>query len=161
MSYSCNRFFLFSSVSMSSDTSSPKPVCAIVVGKLSIESSYAKNEERDAEERFDTVQYFILPNAIWRIRTFALDNDIHVSVAELDEEQPLENSVDRVVESTKRSYEDVWDDISVFYSPSATAEALQELFETGDMTGSIEGNDQEMLFWNPDGATYKTISQPE
>src|SRR5690242_14872900 len=53
---------------------------SLLVARLTVASSYVRNVERPAGAAFDTIQYY-LPDAgpaVFRIRTFAVDHDIHV-----------------------------------------------------------------------------------
>jgi hypothetical protein len=51
----------------------------LVVFTLAIKSSYAQNVELDASaEEFDTVQFYYAGADCWRIKTFAVDQDVHV-----------------------------------------------------------------------------------
>lgn len=58
----------------------PESIDLLIVAPLTVSSSYGQNVEEPAGESFDTVQFF-LPDggdAVYRVRTFALDHDIHV-----------------------------------------------------------------------------------
>src|SRR5207245_4972487 len=50
----------------------------LVLAVLSVQSSYRNNTEKPASDVCDTVQWWITPDNTWRIKTFALDHDIHV-----------------------------------------------------------------------------------
>ena len=49
----------------------------LIIGVLTVESSYAQNSERPSRGVPDTVQFWIDPGGAWRIRTYAIDHDIH------------------------------------------------------------------------------------
>src|SRR5262245_21305082 len=49
----------------------------LIIGILTIESSYAQNTERPSRGVPDTLQFWIAPDRAWRIRTYATDHDIH------------------------------------------------------------------------------------
>jgi hypothetical protein len=50
----------------------------LVLAILTTESSYAQNVERAATAVPDTIQFWLTPEKQWRIRTYAIDHDIHV-----------------------------------------------------------------------------------
>lgn len=50
----------------------------LVIFFLSVQSSYAENTEADAtEDAFDTVQFYESERGSWRIKTYAVDQDVH------------------------------------------------------------------------------------
>lgn len=49
----------------------------LIVFRLSFESSYAQDFERAGGKRFDTVQWWIGKAGAWRVKTYAIDSDIH------------------------------------------------------------------------------------
>src|ERR1044071_3666270 len=50
----------------------------LVLFTLAIRSSYSRNLEVDAtESEFDTVQFFCSGGDSWRIKTYAMDEDVH------------------------------------------------------------------------------------
>ena len=51
--------------------------CTLIVGVLTIESSGALEVERPAETVSDSVQFWIAPTRRWKIRTYAIDRDVH------------------------------------------------------------------------------------
>src|SRR5689334_5838318 len=50
----------------------------LIVAVLTVESSYLQEVERPAKNVPDTVQFWFAPDSKWRIKTFAIDHDIHV-----------------------------------------------------------------------------------
>ena len=49
----------------------------LVLAILTVESSYVQEIERPATRVPDTVQFWFAPESDWRIKTFAIDHDIH------------------------------------------------------------------------------------
>ena len=45
---------------------------------LNVESSYAQNIERPRETHPDTIQFLWVDGEAWRIKTYAVDRDVHV-----------------------------------------------------------------------------------
>src|SRR5262245_27463945 len=52
----------------------------LLVARLTVCSSYGRNVQHEAGQRFDTVQFHVPEQGevLFRIRTFALDDDSHV-----------------------------------------------------------------------------------
>ena len=131
----------------------------LFVVQLSVQSSYAEDDELPADPiRFDTVQWWLGPARVWRIRTFAIDEDIHLHAVQGPHADVLE--VART--STRNNYADVWarDALIRFADyrdePAVTAE-LRSALERG----TLEVTDElDLAFWNPTGARYRTKSQP-
>src|SRR4051812_9427979 len=50
----------------------------LILAILTVESSYLQEVEHPAKTVPDTVQFWFAPDSQWRIKTFAIDHDIHV-----------------------------------------------------------------------------------
>src|SRR5216684_2122170 len=50
----------------------------LVLALLTVESSYTQNIERPASKTPDTLQFWIAPDGTWRIKTYAIDEDVHI-----------------------------------------------------------------------------------
>ena len=51
----------------------------LVLFLLSIKSSYVNDDESEAtDEQFDTIQFVQTDKGTWRIKTFAVDEDVHL-----------------------------------------------------------------------------------
>jgi uncharacterized protein YndB with AHSA1/START domain len=132
------------------------PVFTLVVAILSIESSYARNLEQPAQSVPDTVQFWFAPDSQWRVRTYALDHDIHVH------SMPGKRlDTDWARSHIERHYSDVHPRIIVlsFRDPHDSKE-VQSLLSQHGLTGKLEVAPQGFAFYNPDGATYRTESEP-
>lgn len=131
----------------------------LIVGQLDIQSSYLRNEELPATtERFDTVQWWIGPTVAWRIRTFAIDLDIHLHRLE-----PSEELIDRALASTNANYSDVLQflvriDLTDYTNENQVA---AELSSALGAPGLELAPDLDMGFWNPGASHYSTQSSPE
>ena len=72
----------------------------LIVGRLTVQSSYLRNEETAATpDRFDTVQWWLGGPRGWRIRTYAADLDIH-----LHRFDPVADVADFAVRSTAANW---------------------------------------------------------
>jgi hypothetical protein len=128
----------------------------LVIARLSISSSYGQDVERPADDAFDTVQFY-LPSerdAVYRIRTFALDHDIHVHRISWTSDQPT----DFIQAHLDRTYGDV---LAGVETVELTQLSTQDLVAAGFTSGELETvGDGGYRFWNPDGGDYTTRSEP-
>ena len=129
----------------------------LIVAILEVRSSYIEDRQEPAErETPDTVQWWVAPDLTWRIRTFAIDHDLHLHhVNGGDPDVYMEHTredFDGLVRAMHRfdfeNYEDA-------------AEVGRTLSEAG-LRPDLEIADQHgFAFWNPDQGVYKTRSYPE
>ena len=130
----------------------------LVIYALSIQSSYAEDAEAPADEdAFDTVQFFIGPETSWRIRTFSIDEDVHVY--SLGATQP--DTLDTVRASTDKTYGDVIAATHVFSSNEGTAGLKKELAASALGASVEESTRHGFIFWVPEGTEYRTRTTPE
>lgn len=130
----------------------------LVVYLLSIQSSYAEDSEGPADEdTFDTVQFFIGIDAAWRIRTFSIDEDVHVYSLGT----PSTDTLQTISDSTEKTYGDVIAARHVFTSDEGIAGLKKEL-AASDLGDSVEESRRHaFIFWVPEGTEYRTRSTPE
>jgi hypothetical protein len=130
----------------------------LVVATLTVQSSYKDNVEKPAGRVPDTIQWWITPDTMWRIKTFAIDHDIHIYSLE----KSPGDAIQVATENTKKHYGDVLGDLHVIEiadvtDPAAIAAALSK----AGLSNQLEASPQGFAFWNPDNAKYTTQSQPE
>lgn len=132
--------------------------CTLIVFALSIQSSYAEDSEADADEDgFDTVQFFIGPETAWRMRTFSIDEDVHVY--SLGATRP--DTIESVCASTERTYGDVIAARHEFRSDKGI-EGLKEALAASELGATVEESARHgFIFWVPEGTEYRTRSTPE
>ncbi|MFL6550895.1 MAG: hypothetical protein ACJ8OJ_19550 [Povalibacter sp.] len=132
--------------------------CVLVVFTLNIQSSYQNDTEAEAdEETFDTVQFFIAPQTAWRIRTFSVDEDVHVY--SLGDAGP--DTLETVTTSTQRTYGDVIADKTIF-SSTGGLEGIRKALEEHDWSPTLKESKQHgFAFWVPEGSDYRTRSTPQ
>lgn len=133
----------------------------LVLGVLSIESSYIQDTERPAQGVPDTVQFWIGPDRAWRIRTYAIDHDIHPhSVGNLWQlkDRPIEFASDHI----KKIYGDVLTSLVVLEVADVNdSDAVGKLLKSNQLQGSLEIAKSGFAFWNPDDGVYKSQSRPK
>lgn len=130
----------------------------LLVFRLTIQSSYADNVEQEADDRhFDTLQWWFSDNETWRIRTFAVDQDIHPHriAGPIAEELALEN--------TRKHYGDVIASAFVLEFEDVTDRAeVSEVMEAFGGADALEiaRNHKGFAFWNPFQVRFSSKTQP-
>lgn len=129
----------------------------LIIFVLTIQGSYVQNVEAAAVgSNADTVQFFIEPNQAWRIKTFAMDQDVHVYSLGVSK-----GSIESlVVESTERTYGDVIAKKYVIRSKKGI-EGLKEELKNVGLNQSLEVSKSGFAFWVPENTKYRSKSQPE
>jgi hypothetical protein len=134
--------------------------CTLLVAVLTIQSSYLKNFERpvsDGVQTPDTVQWWIAPTGTWRIKTFAIDHDIHTY--RIGATDPNFENVAQA--NTLKHYGDVIFKMQSFeFADCAVGERESKAFTDAGFKPNFQMESERYLFWNPDGGSYKTISEP-
>ena len=146
----------FASMSPAPQTKAPTRG-TLVLGILTIESSYAKNTERSACGASDTLQFWLSPDKAWRIKTFATDHDIHAhSLGNLGR-RPTELAREHI----KKHYGDVLASIVVLDFPDLTdTHAVQRVLTQHKLKGHLEVAKMGFAFWNPDDGQYESKTTP-
>jgi hypothetical protein len=133
----------------------------LIVALLTIQSSYAKELEQPASGVPDTVQFWITPTSQWRIRTYAMDHDIHVySLGAAPDKEKV--TPEFAVEHIKKHYADVTASLVeiTFNDPTDTKEVERVLAEHR-LTGTLEVSKSGVAFYDPDRARYRSQSTPK
>ena len=133
----------------------------LVLAILTTESSYKSELERPATLVTDTSQFWFGLESTWRIRTYAIDHDIHIySLGKRNDGSsflPTEAEI-----HLKKIYGDILQDIFVikFGDPNNTVE-VEKVLDYYDLKGSLEVSENGVAFYNPDRVKYKTQTQPK
>jgi hypothetical protein len=127
----------------------------LVVFRLAVKSSYAQNVELDAsDEEFDTVQFYCGGGDCWRIKTFAVDQDVHVwNIGK------VEDLVAMARTNTEKHYGDVLSEGYILKSNSGLDGIRLELTDRG-LDAHLEEAKAGFAFWTPEGTTYRSKSRP-
>ncbi len=129
----------------------------LLIFKLLVQSSYAENTERGADGgNFDTVQWWFGATETWRVKTFAIDSDIHPHrIAD-----PVEVAV--AIENTMKHYGDVIAErhLITFTDPSDGAEVEERMQDLGGAAALEIALDGRFGFWNPDRRKYSSRTTP-
>ena len=132
----------------------------LVLAILTTESSYAQEVERSATDIPDTIQFWIAPDSDWRIRTYAVDHDIHVyKVGPRPDGSRL--TADQAAEHNAKHYGDITAKAVTlhFTDPGHEDEVRRVLAENG-LAGVLEVGRGGVAFYNPDRGEYRTKSTP-
>ena len=128
----------------------------LIIFILSIGSSFIDNKEIDNFKFFDVIEFWITNNEAIRIKTYAVDADIHVHQWKHDDFDKTKNLA---FENTFTNYGDVILEKHVLElsGDESEIEIINKL-DSINLKGSIEF--KSFPFWNPDGRQYKTVSKP-
>lgn len=129
----------------------------LIVFRLSIKSSYTDDVEEPADAAdYDTLQWWLDETGCWRVRTYAMDDDIHFYLIE----RPI-GAVEAIAAS-RRHYGDVIGDF--FQVDLDNAQDRDELeVKLADLGGaeSLEfALGGRLAYWNFDARRYRTKSVP-
>jgi hypothetical protein len=136
-------------------------VFTLVVALLSVQSSYAQDVEKPAASVPDTIQFWFPPAAQWRVRTYAIDHDIHVyNLGASPEKERV--TPDFAIEHIKKHYADVTVSLLVltFVDPRDQDE-VQRVLRAHGLKGKLEVSKSGIAFYNPDGGIYRSKSTPK
>jgi hypothetical protein len=129
----------------------------LLVYFLSVESSYAQNVERAATSAQDTVQFLLAAGSAWRIKTFAIDSDVHIwSLGPMDQVsfEALAHS------NTAKNYGDVLQR-TVYLKGSPDLQSLTLAAANAGIGGFIEVDSTGTHgFWAPVAGAYQTRTTP-
>ncbi|HET9985566.1 MAG TPA: hypothetical protein VFQ38_18335, partial [Longimicrobiales bacterium] len=125
----------------------------LVVGLLTVCSSYAAEREEAADGRPDTIQWYLGPTESWRVRTYALDHDIHVHRTD---DMPAD-PVAFVRAHVEKHYGDVLDRLVVLELPAdTTPDSARAILAAAGLPGVLEVARAGFAFVNPDAGTYRS-----
>ncbi len=127
----------------------------LVVALLSTESSYKSEIERPATSLEDTIQFAIAAEP-WRIRTYAIDHDIHIyAIGARLEVRSAEAHIDKHYgDILKKRY------TLKFKNPKDSKEVARVLMDAG-LKGTLVVAPAGFAFYNPDRQQYRTQSEPK
>lgn len=137
-------------------TVSPMPG-RLMLAILNVRGSYLSDCEDSADDDAvtDTLQWWIAKPTAWRIRTYALDRDIHTHF--LTTSPNLEQLA---IGWTWKHYGDIVRRLNVFPVADATDRgAVEAMFREAHLAPHFDLAPN-FLFWKPEDARYRTQSTP-
>lgn len=134
---------------------------SLVVAVLTVKSSYLREVAEyldDATDIPDTLQWWITSHCAWRIRTFALDHDIHTHSVE-------RGGPDLVAVANANNLKHYGDIIGaqhvMEFQDCTDLKEVRMAFKEVGLAPRLEVADGRFAFWKPDEARYHTQSQPK
>jgi len=132
----------------------------LLLALLSVRSSYLRGIETavdNADEVPDTLQWWFGDGGWWRIRTYALDHDIHA--------YQIANSLQTALELAKKNNRDHYGDIIqshhlIHFVDCANPAEVDAEFGRIGLVPRVEIVIAQFAFWKPDEAEYSTKSNP-
>lgn len=133
----------------------------LVLAVLTIKSSYSQNVElavSEANDVPDTVQWWLGGGGCWRLRTYAIDHDIH--------SYQIGNSSQTTLELAQTNNQKNFGDIIrahhvIHFVDCADPSELAAEFGRIGLCPRLEISPGRFAFWKPDDAVYSTKSRPE
>lgn len=131
----------------------------ILIFFLNIESSYIQASETTVDGYGDTVQWVIREDMMWRIRTFAVDEDVHVY--QIDRRGKTRDALIEIAsQNTLKHYRETITDELLINSETGVAGILEQLKAEG-IDSRLNEDVSGLVFWSPDGSKYSTKSEPK
>ncbi|MDH5452383.1 MAG: hypothetical protein OEX14_03425 [Paracoccaceae bacterium] len=131
----------------------------LIIFFLSIESSYIQNKEVEVEGFADTTQWVVRGDDMWRIKTFAIDKDVHVFKINHDGKSP-EDLIKIARLNTLKHYGEVVSDELILNTEDGVAGLRIEMAAIG-LDAHLNESGDGFVFWSPDGTKYSSKSKPE
>jgi hypothetical protein len=133
----------------------------LVLAVLNVKSSYLREVEEpldNADDVPDTLQWWIGEDVVWRIKTFALDHDIHTySIG-----QGGPDFVALAQANNLKHYGDVIASQHVIEFQDCTdPKEVRRAFKRVGLVSRLEVAEGRFAFWKPDKVKYRTQSQPK
>ena len=131
----------------------------LIIFKLKIKSSYNQNIEQPADKSFDTLQFFVHDQTILRIKTYAIDHDIHIHAVNL-RDGSVEKTIEILVASTNIHYGDAVDKmVELDIKDLNDHEGIKAMLTKEGLSPYLE-TPKDFIFWNPDNKKYQNQSNP-
>lgn len=133
----------------------------IILAPLLTKGSY--KEQRDIpldnlEDNFDTIQWFINDEIVLRIRTFALDYDIHIYKLR----KPSLDFVEFAIQDNHKTYGDIiHKQHAHILDGLPTIDKGNSLLRWIDLPGKFLPLFESYIYWSPNGEDYHTQSNPD
>lgn len=132
----------------------------LLLALLSVKSSYSREIEtalENTDDVPDTLQWWFGDGGCWRLRTYALDHDIHA--------HQVANSLQTTLELAKKNNHDNYGDIVksqylVHFVNCTNQAELEAEFGRIGLVPRVEIVAGQFAFWKPDEAAYSTKSTP-
>lgn len=132
----------------------------LLLAVLSVKSSYLRNLEvplQDLRDVPDTLQWWFGEGGCWRIRTYALDHDIHTYEIGKSPQTTLELAL----ENNQRHYGNIIAaQHEIHFADCNNRLEVEAEFARIGLVPRIEIAPDRFVFWEPDDGAYSTKSTP-
>jgi hypothetical protein len=132
----------------------------LVLAILAVRSSYGQRIEvrlGDSKDIPDTLQWWIAASGTWRIRTYAIDHDIHTHQVDGKPDDLLVLAS----EGNRKHYDDVLGAEHVLqFSDCNDRSEVQAKFRAVGLEPRLEIAAGRFAFWKPDDLRYSTKTAP-
>jgi hypothetical protein len=133
----------------------------LLLAVLNIMGSYSREVENpleSADDIPDTLQWWFGESGCWRIRTYALDHDVHAF--------QIGNSLRTTLELAEKNNRDNYGDIIatqhvIHFVNCANRVELEAEFGRIGLVPRLQFDLSRFVFWKPDDAEYLTKSSPK
>jgi len=125
---------------------------------LNIESSYLNDIERNASSPADTIQFMLIDGEAWRIKTYAVDHDVHVWNLGLMEAAKFNETA---VNNTAKHYGDVLSKKLTLQTKNGFEGLRKELIDSGLAQNLEIPKSKKFAFWVSEPNIYKSKSTPK
>jgi len=129
----------------------------LIVGLLKTESSYKSEIERPSTVVEDTIQFSFSATGTWRIRTYAIDHDIHIhsidggAIDEIFAETHIDKHYDEILKARH----------TLKLKNVNDSEEVSRVLRSAGLPGMLEMAPAGFAFYNPVRRDYRTQSEPE
>jgi hypothetical protein len=131
----------------------------LVLSILSIRSSYALQTEttiQSGSDVPDTLQWWIGTDQVWRVKTYAIDHDIHTHSVAM-----IPDMVKFAITNNAKHYGDVIASSHVLdFNDCADPREVEEVFRRTGVEPRLELAPGRFAFWKPDDAKYSSKTEP-
>ena len=128
---------------------------------LNVGSSYQEAREvpiSSENDVPDTVQWWISDAGSWRIKTYAIDHDIHTFRLEVNSNNLLDvarsNTASHYGDVTAHHYE-------IFFEDTGDPQLIERALRAHNLEPRLEVAENRFVFWKPDEQRYQTQSTPD
>jgi hypothetical protein len=131
----------------------------LIISILSVESSYKKNKEIKAIKHHDILQWWVTNSGASRIKTYSLDQDIHIYY--INKPNEFENLIKLAKSNNQKHYSDIIIKNYEFkIEKGMKLSEFNNLLKTSKLNPHSELFNNNHLIWLPDNREYKTITTP-
>jgi hypothetical protein len=132
----------------------------LLLATLTVRGSYGRDIELPLTSEADvpdTLQWWIAAAGAWRIRTYAIDHDIHV--------HQIGGTAADILTLARQNNRDHYGDVikaeyAVSFADCRNQDEVQAEFRRVGLEPRLEIAPDRFAFWRPDDAKYSTKSEP-